>query len=236
MPIENLDHVIEKHFQEQVRGVVISSLLGEAEKITLGDLGEWVAKSERYGPHARALTLQDIFDSYTESLGLRKEEEAEVVVEPVQKPRGGRKKGSGKKKGKKAAPPVAAKKKPRKKRVGNDEDTIRRGGGSAEKGREVNFRDTEAKKLYQDGIRDLIQTEQGGPISSSDIVDRSGGSLNQVRLILLGLVEEGTVVHTGKARATRYFWREDASSDVMEQFEREIKEVQDKAKSKAKAS
>ncbi len=226
MPIENLDTVIEKHFQEQVRGVVISSLLSEAEKITLGDLSEWVAQSERYGPHARSLTLQDIFEAYSLSQFGKIDESPAIAVE-VAKPRGGRKKGSGKKKG--------GKKKPRKK-TGNDEDLIRRGGGSAEKGREVNFRDTDAKKRYQDGIRELIKVEEGGPISSSEIVERSGGSLNQVRLILLGLVREGTVVHNGKARATRYYWRENATDEVMSQFERELKEVKDKAKAKAKAS
>jgi uncharacterized protein (DUF1330 family) len=221
MPIENLDTVIEKHFQEQVRGVVISSLLSEAEKITLGDLSEWVAQSERYGPHARSLTLQDIFEAYNLSQFGKIDESEPVQEVEVAKPRGGRKKGSGKKKGGKKKKSVA--KKPRKK-TGNDEDIIRRGGGSAEKGREVNFRDTDAKKRYQDGIRDLIEAEGGGPISSSEIVERSGGSLNQVRMILLGLVREGTVVHNGKARATRYYWRENATDEVMSQFERELNE------------
>lgn len=212
MPTENIDSVIDKLFQEKIRGVVITSLLGEARKITLGDLSEWVSESDKYGPTARSMTLQDLFDAYTDGTGM--DGEPVVEVAPSAPIRG---------KQQQQLPKVKAHAKPKAtKKVDKDDDgSVRRGGGSAEKGREVNFRDATKKQEYRGSIMDLIMDRKGKSVSSSEIVKMSGGSLNQVRIILLSLVAEEKVICTGKARATRYFWRDQASASVLAEFERD---------------
>lgn len=81
------------------------------------------------------------------------------------------------------------------------------GGGSVTDGRMVNFRNPEEKQDYFEKIRGFVQ-DADRPVSSTEIQKYAGGSANQVRAMMVILMDEGAVSCSGKARATRYEWNE----------------------------
>lgn len=206
MPNE-IESIIDEGVNSQIRGLAVKAMLAKAGDITLDKLAD-LRGSERYGPVMKEVTLQELIDAYVSAKGLVEpgdEPRATVVAAPS----GG---SSGKKKTKKKA---SRKNGTRSKGKGG-------GGGSAAPGRKVNFRDADAKQKYAEHVEQVIEQRGGEPVSTTELTDICGGSSNQARDILQGLVDAGKVVSTGQARATRYYWRAGASPEVIAEFESQV--------------
>ena len=208
MPIDAIENSIDQAISAQARGLVVKALLDQAGDTTLPDLVK-LCDSAKYGDVAKKISLQEVIDAYVETQKLVPEPEEGKVEAPAapSKPAS--------KKGKKASKKRAAKKRPSKSSGKGG------GGGTAAPGREVNFRDPEEKQRYYNQIESMVQERGGEPISSSEIVDACGGSSNQAREILRQLEKEAKVVYTGKARATRYYWKVNATPEIIAQYEKE---------------
>jgi hypothetical protein len=198
-----IESIIDQGVNAQIRGLAVQAILNKAGDIPLAKLAE-LQTSDRYGPVMEQVTLQELIDAYVEQHGL-----APGVDDDKPKARVVATKGKAKKK------KSTSGSKARSKGKGG-------GGGSAAPGRKVNFRDADAKAAYAEAVRGEIQARGGQPISTTELTDICGGSSNQVRDILLSLVEDGEVVCTGQARATRYYWRTGASAEVIAKFEAEV--------------
>ena len=210
MSIDAIENSIDEALSAQARGLVVKALLDQAGDTTLPDLVK-LCESAKYGDVAKKISLQEVIDAYVETQKLVPEPEGEAVVAPA--PSKPASKGKGKK---------ASKKKTAKKRASKGSSKGKGGGGgTAAPGREVNFRDPDEKQRYYSRIESMVQERGGEPISSSEIVDDCGGSSNQAREILRQLEKEQKVVYTGKARATRYYWRANATPDIIAQYEKE---------------
>lgn len=206
MSIDAIENSIDEALSAQARGLVVKALLDQAGDTKLPDLVK-LCESAKYGEVAKEVSLQEVLDAYVEAQGLVPEPEGGSPAPSPSKPAS---------KGKKAAKKKTAKKRASRKSKGKGG-----GGGTAAPGREVNFRDPEEKQRYYSQIEGMVKERGGEPISSSEIVDACGGSSNQAREILRQLEQESKVVYTGKARATRYYWREGASTEIVTQFEKE---------------
>lgn len=208
MSIDAIENSIDEALSAQARGLVVKALLDQAGDTKLPDLVK-LCESAKYGEVAKEVSLQEVLDAYVEAQGLVPEPEGSDAENPTPS------KPAAPSKGKKA------KKKTAKKRASRKSKGKGGGGGTAAPGREVNFRDPEEKQRYYSQIEGMVKERGGEPISSSEIVDACGGSSNQAREILRQLEQESKVVYTGKARATRYYWREGASTEIVTQFEKE---------------
>lgn len=210
MSIDAIETSIDQALSAQARGLVVKALLDQAGDTKLPDLIK-LCESTKYGDYAKQISLQEVLDAYVEAQGLVPEEPGNDAPAPSSKPAAPSK---GKKSSKKKTGKKRAKRSSRSKGKGG-------GGGTAAPGREVNFRDPDEKQRYYNQIEGMVKERGGEPISSSEIVDACGGSSNQAREILRQLEQEAKVVYTGKARATRYYWRENASADIVGQYEKE---------------
>lgn len=196
----DIEEIIDEGVNSQLQNLAIQALLKKAEEITLDKLAE-LRDSDRYGPVVRQVSLQKMIDVYVTENNLVEgsEPKAEVVSAPRRK-KGGRKASSRK----------------------NGTASAGGGGGSAPPGKKVNFRDEEAKQQYAAHVEATIQERGGEPVSTTELTDICGGSSNQARGILQGLVDEGKVVSTGQARATRYYWKAGAPAEVIAEFEAQV--------------
>lgn len=197
-----IETIIDQGVNAQIRGLAVKAILDKAGDIPLAKLGE-LRNSERYGPVMHQVTLQELIDAYVEAHGLGPGVDDSAPQVRI-----------------KSVGPKVAKKKAKK--TTNGKGVVGGGGGSAAPGRKVNFRDAEAKAAYIGAVRAEIQGRAGEPISTTELTDICGGSSNQVRDILLSLVDTGDVVCTGQARATRYYWRAGASAEVIAEFEAQV--------------
>lgn len=210
--IDAIETSIDEALHAQARGLVVKTLLTKAGDVTLPDLVK-LCDSAKYGDVAKKISLQEVLDAYVEKEGLVPDGDGGDAPEPSRPAAPSR--GKGKK---------ASKKKTGKKRASRKSSTAKGkggGGGTAAPGREVNFRDPDEKQRYYGQIEGMVKEREGEPISSSEIVDACGGSSNQAREILRQLEQEKKVIYTGKARATRYYWREGADPKIVGQYEQE---------------
>lgn len=88
-----------------------------------------------------------------------------------------------------------------------------------ESGEDMDLRVPGARQEYEDAVSSVVEGNSGGETAASEIETECKGSKTQVRQALKELIKSGRVVYNGKARATRYFWKEAASSEVLEAFE-----------------
>ncbi len=84
---------------------------------------------------------------------------------------------------------------------------------------EVSLRTDDEKAAYRAAVAEVIKGKDGGDTTSKEIMLACGGTQPQIRGALRELVLERRIVQNGRARATRYFWRADASEEVLEKYE-----------------
>lgn len=213
MSIDTIESSIDEDLKVHMRGLVLKGVLKNAGTTKLPDIVK-LTEHARFGDVASNISLQEIIDAYVEGNNL-----VEQTMEdpPPSPPAGkGRRKASKKKAAKKAS------KKAAKKKASSDEvDRKGGGGGSAKPGHQVNFRDPDERSRYANSIETMVREREGGAVSSTELVDRCGGSSNQAREILKTLVDEGKVVYTGNARATRYYWRSQATDEILAEFQKQ---------------
>lgn len=212
--LDQIDQDVERGIERQIRMIGVSALLKNSS-VTLDEIVKLTGHT-KYGEHWKKISLQEVIDAYVEKnkLVIGEPTVSEVTIEVHPPP---------KKK--------AAKKAPRKKPEPKTEDAAepkdgkkKKGGGGGSAERPVNFRDPQAKAEYVAQVEAIVREANGGPVSSSELTSACGGSSNQVRDILFQMVKEKTVVYTGKARATRYFWREKADPKVIQEFNEQVAE------------
>jgi len=211
MSIAAIETSIDEALHAQARGLVVHTLLTKAGDVSLTDLVK-LTESEKYGDVAQQISLQELIDAYVEKEGLVPEQYEGKTASSPSKPAAPAK---GKKTSKKGAKKGGTKRRP------TSSASKGGGGGTAAPGREVNFRDPDEKQRYYSQIEGLVRDREGEPISSSEIVDACGGSSNQAREILRQLEQEGKAIYTGKARATRYYWKAQAKPEILAQYEKE---------------
>lgn len=88
-----------------------------------------------------------------------------------------------------------------------------------ESGEDLDLRVHGARQAYEDSVSEVVEANKGGETAAAEIEEVCKGSKTQIRQALKELIKSGQVVYTGKARATRYFWKGAASSDVLEAYE-----------------
>lgn len=209
MSIDAIESTIDADLAGHLRGLVLQSLLKNAGAAKLAELVKFT-EHDRFGTVASDISLQEIIDAYVETNHLV---EGSALPEPEPAP-------ARRKAGKKASKKTPKKRAPKKK--GGDNRRKGGGGGSAEPGRQVNFRDPDERQRYSEGIETMVRDRAGEPVSSTELVDQCGGSSNQAREILKALVDLLKVVYVGHARATRYYWRANASAEVLAEFEKQV--------------
>lgn len=211
MSIDALEASINEDLNKHLRATVLKSLLKNGST-KLPDLVK-LTEHTKFGEAASSISIQEIIDTYVEANNLVEGGAEPVAPAPA--------KGKAKKK---AAKKKTSKKKSSRKTGGGNRKGG--GGGSAEPGRQVNFRDPDEKQRYANGIEAIVKERAGEPVSSTELVDACGGSSNQAREILKGLVENNKVVYVGQARATRYYWRENATAEIIVEFNKQRAEEQ----------
>lgn len=213
MPNE-IESIIDEGVNSQIRTLAVQAMLRKAGQISLDKLAD-LRNSDRYGPVMREVSLQELIDAYVEVNHLVPGGDDGKVAEPVATVVSSGKGSGKKKKAKKSSSAKNGQASSRKAGKGG-------GGGSAAPGRKVNFRDADAKQKYAEHVEAVIRDRGGEPVSTTELTDICGGSSNQARDILQALVESGSVVSTGQARATRYYWRAGASAEVIAEFEASV--------------
>ena len=195
---EELQQEINEGLSAQIKKIVVRTLLARAGDLTLDNLGQ-VESMGRYGETAKGITLQELIDAYVANNDLAPRPKVSTGAVETKKKAGRR--------GPRLAPPRTA---------GTEGATPK---ASAAEATAINFRDPATKEEYKQRVSDLIEERAGDAVSSTEIVSECSGTANQVRDILKELVADGAIVFTGRARATRYFWKADASDEVLDAYQ-----------------